>query len=338
MIKTFSLGSLLGSLALFSCTQLIMLAQPSLPTDERTNGKLVRSAFSEPGKELQLSSAVLYDGARNFGYGIVTSSDGYILVKSSELEGRKNLSVRVGAIKFDEIKIIARNPRWDLTLIKLEAEGLTPVSWAESSDLAQGSWVVANGVSSRRLRRLNVGVISAKARAVEGRAPVVIGVSFKAEKDSLVVQQVTPETGAERSGLLAGDTFKKFGGEVIESRKGLIERVRDYIPGDVVPIEIERAGELLEVEVELMARSDAYEENKSRNDEMSGSYSKRRDSFPRVLQTDIPFSARTIGGPLLNLDGECIGMNIARANRAESFAIPVEELRSELAELMKSAE
>ena len=70
---------------------------------------------------------------------------------------------------------------------------------------------------------------------------------------------------------------------------------------------------------------------------MSGDYSKRRDSFPRVLQTDIPFSARTIGGPLLNLDGECVGMNIARANRAESFAIPVEELREVLKKLMKTA-
>lgn len=315
-----------------------MLAQPSLPSDERTNGKLIRTAFSEPGAELQRSSAVLYEGWRSFGYGIVTSSDGYVLVKSSELEGRENLSVRVGAVKFDEIKVIAQNPRWDLTLIKLDAGNLTPVLWADSSDLSQGSWVVANGVSSRRTRRMNIGVVSAKARAVEGRAPVVIGLSFKAEKDSLVVQQVTADTGAERAGLLAGDILRKFGGEVIESRDGLIERVRDYIPGEFVQLEVERDGEVLEVEVELMARSEAYEENKSRNDEMSGDYSKRRDSFPRVLQTDIPFSARTIGGPLLNLDGECIGMNIARANRAESFAIPVEELRAELAELMQAAE
>jgi len=30
---------------------------------------------------------------------------------------------------------------------------------------------------------------------------------------------------------------------------------------------------------------------------------------------------------LLNLDGECIGMNIARASRVATFAIPVKELR-----------
>ena len=121
------------------------------------------------------------------------------------------------------------------------------------------------------------------------------------------------------------------------TRDALIERVRDFMAGEKVSIEFERGGELLQADVELMPRDKAYKERKSRNDQMSGDYSKRRDSFPRVLQTDIPFSARTIGGPLLNLDGECVGMNIARANRAESFAIPVEELREVLKKLMKTA-
>jgi S1-C subfamily serine protease len=40
---------------------------------------------------------------------------------------------------------------------------------------------------------------------------------------------------------------------------------------------------------------------------------------------------------LLNLDGRCVGMNIARANRAESFAIPVEELKVIAGKLMKAA-
>ena len=60
-------------------------------------------------------------------------------------------------------------------------------------------------------------------------------------------------------------------------------------------------------------------------------FSRRRSGFPRIIQHDILGSSRVTGGPLLDLQGRCIGMNIARANRAESFAIPVEELR-EIAE------
>jgi len=323
---------------LLSCSQMLILAQPSLPIDERTNGKEVRAAFAEQRAAIQKCTAVIYDGSRFFNYGIVVSEDGYILAKASELEERKNLAVRIGETKYTAVKVVAADPHWDVALLKVEANGLSPAVWAESSDLAQGSWVVANGASSRSLRRINVGIISAKSREVKGHAPAVLGIAFKPVKNSLEIHEVTPKTGAEKAGLTAGDVIKKFGGDEVTTREALIERVRDFMVGEKVPVEIERGGKLLQVEVELMARGKAYKEPKSRNDEMSGVYSERRASFPRVIQTDIPFSARNIGGPLLSLDGECIGMNIARANRAESFAIPVEEVRVVLADLMKSAD
>ena len=56
------------------------------------------------------------------------------------------------------------------------------------------------------------------------------------------------------------------------------------------------------------------------------------------MQHDILGSRAVEGGPLLDLDGRCIGMNIARANRAESFAIPVENLRELAERLMKQAD
>jgi serine protease Do len=70
---------------------------------------------------------------------------------------------------------------------------------------------------------------------------------------------------------------------------------------------------------------------------MSGDVSKRRSGFPRVLQHDVQGTSKTVGGPLVDLDGKCIGMNIARANRAESFAIPIEELREISQRLLEEA-
>ena len=92
----------------------------------------------------------------------------------------------------------------------------------------------------------------------------------------------------------------------------------------------------LELEVELSARGEVFEE-RDRNDEMSGDFSKRRSGFPRVIQHDILANSETMGGPVINLAGEVVGMNIARANRAETFAIPVEELRG-LRDLMLGRE
>jgi S1-C subfamily serine protease len=78
-------------------------------------------------------------------------------------------------------------------------------------------------------------------------------------------------------------------------------------------------------------------EEMSRNDQMSGKFSERRSGFPRVLQHDILGSKSVVGGPLLDLDGRCLGMNIARANRAESFAIPVEELKTIADRMLRQA-
>jgi S1-C subfamily serine protease len=91
-------------------------------------------------------------------------------------------------------------------------------------------------------------------------------------------------------------------------------------------------------EVILQSRTETFGLEKNRNDEMSGEFSQRRSGFPRVLQHDVYGSSRTIGGPLLDLEGKCLGMNIARANRAESFAIPLEEMRGLVQKLKQQSQ
>ncbi|MDA7540818.1 S1C family serine protease, partial [bacterium] len=67
-----------------------------------------------------------------------------------------------------------------------------------------------------------------------------------------------------------------------------------------------------------------------------GDLSQRRDEFPYVLYHDQPLSPRLTGTPLVDLRGKVVGINIARAMRHRSLAIPtltldrvIEKLRSE---------
>ena len=57
---------------------------------------------------------------------------------------------------------------------------------------------------------------------------------------------------------------------------------------------------------------------------MSGPVSKRKDNFPRILQHDLPLPKEAMGGPLFDLDGDCIGINIARVDRVTTYALPAE--------------
>ena len=57
---------------------------------------------------------------------------------------------------------------------------------------------------------------------------------------------------------------------------------------------------------------------------MGSKLSERRDGFPIILQNDQVIKPTDCGGPLVDLDGKAVGINIARAGRVESYAIPTE--------------
>jgi serine protease Do len=57
---------------------------------------------------------------------------------------------------------------------------------------------------------------------------------------------------------------------------------------------------------------------------IGGAISERRSNFPQVLQHDTVLKPSDCGGALVDLDGKAIGLNIARAGRVESYALPAE--------------
>ena len=347
--NSFAMGAL--SLSLVSCSQIPVLGQNSLPGNLRTNGKQVETAFEAQRVVLQKSSAAIYKSRRPIGYGVVMSSDGYILTKRSELFAqdketkisklKEGLSIIIDEHRYKDVSLIASDIKWDLAILKVDAEKLTPIEWDKSSIVVQGSWVITNGSTSKLRRRVNIGIISAHAREILGEIPVMLGVGLNDNKNNEGVEilEVVKDSGAEVAGLTKGDLIKKFDGVEVKKREQIIDVIRKKQPGDFVEVEFLREGELLTQSMELRARKDIQSDEdrpKSRNDQMSGKISERRNSFPMALQHDIDQAPRQTGGPLLNLSGKAIGINIARANRAESFAIPAKEAQEVYQEMLSS--
>jgi serine protease Do len=306
----------------------------------RLSGSTTREAFEPLRAILQQCSAVVYDGWKSISFGVVITSDGYLVTKASEIEEAKELNVRVDKTHFKSVRVVATTVEWDVALLKVEAKDLVTVEWDTNGEPDHGTWVVANGSTSRTRRRVRVGIISANAREVGGgKAPVVLGITLDTNKKAgtLSISGVEEDSGAADAGLEEGDLILSADEQEIGKIEDLQEVLSGKEPGDHVKLRVKRDDEEMEIEVELRTREKIFEEERSRNDAMSGRYSKRRSNFKRILQHDVALSERSAGGPLLNLDGKCVGMNIARVNRCETFAIPAGEMPKIIEDLMPKA-
>jgi serine protease Do len=309
--------------------------QQSLDSTYRSTGKAVVAAFETQRQVLQTSSAVILDGRREIGYGVVISADGYILAKASEVQQAKALAVTVDQTNYREVKSLAVDATWDVVILKIEASGLQSVVYAPTRSVPQGTWVVANGATTRTTRRLLAGIVSAKIREIPAAGGAALGVVLNAKSKSLEVAEVNDKGGGKEAGLQPGDVILAIDGKRVSKPEEISTALRKNKAGSIVKLSFRRKGGEMTAEVRLSARAELFADPDDRNDQMSGDFSPRRSGFPRVLQHDILGGRSVVGGPLLDLDGRCIGMNIARANRAESYAIPAEELKELAERLMK---
>lgn len=311
--------------------------QQSLESAYRTTGQEITALFETQRAVLQTSSAVILDGRKEVAYGVVISSEGHILTKASEVEGLKKISVTVDRTNYPDVAILITDPKWDVALLKIDAADLLPVVYAPTSDVPQGSWVVANGASTRVVRRALAGIVSAKPREIPAAGGAALGVVLNVKENFLEIEGVADGSGAQQAGLEKGDRLLTIEGQKIQKIEEIAEVLKEHKAGETVAITYRRGKKEFPAKVRLSAKGETFNENLNRNDMMSGEYSKRRSGFPRVMQHDILGSKRVTGGPLLDMEGRCIGMNIARANRAESFAIPVEEVNELAKRLMSEA-
>ena len=328
----------------------------SLDFEQRINGKAVLKTIEPIRERLQDLSAVFFSGHDVVIYGIVLSPDGYIATKASELHSYRDLTIRVGSSKYGQFREIGSDPSTDIAVVKVEAAGLHapgPVS----NDAAMGTLVVSNGsttrtsrrpqlgtlsaehVSFRRdqpsARRPQLGTLSAEQRPIPNGDTAYLGVVFGTP---CTIQEVTKDGPAAQAGAKAGDEILAVDGTPVTALDAVSPILSRKKVGERVTLKVKRKDKRLSYTITLGSRRQALGGNapEDSNDLISGGFSKRRDDFPMVLQHDTPSRYTLMGGPLLNLKGELIGMNIARVNRAENYALPISVVQKSVQNILKN--
>ena len=260
---------------------------------------------------------------RAIALGTVVSEDGLVLTKASELKGELYCEFASGEVVAAEL--IGLDTENDLALLKTEASELTVGDWVKSNLTETGDWVAT---PLDHDEEIEVGIVSVDARFIEPSKPF-IGIYMKdAEPTGVVVITVQDKSPADEGGLESRDVILKLDDQLVKDIDDLRKSLEQYDAGDLVTLSILRNDKPKKVKLTLAERDKVSEENMRSNQQnsMGSRLSRRRKDFPLAFQHDTALQAAQCGGPIVDLDGKIVGVNIARAGRVSSLAIPFEEV------------
>ncbi len=300
---------------------------PSLPRHSFRSGEETLAAFAPVSAAPRDSIVEVNVDADPVALGTVVEAGGLVLTKASEIKPGK-LTCWLTSGKEVPAQVLATDDDADVALLRLEAQGLKPIRWA-SQKVAVGQWAITPALAETPQA---VGIISALPRRIRPER-ALIGVGWDAGTSLPQVDDILPGLGAEKAGIKPGDVIVAVNNELVTTRDRVAEIVREFREGQTVKLRLDRDGQPFEVEVTLMRAPDYARE---RNNRLAGDTSGRSQGFDEVIEHDTVLPPWLCGGPLVNLDGEAIGLNIARASRVATYALPA-PLAQKILQTLKSA-
>jgi serine protease Do len=264
--------------------------------------------------------------------GTVVSGEGHILTKNTEtLKGEISRSEDGGKVP---LKLIKRFPKRDLALYQGPSGGLEPVRWTGKKKNPIGTLLTTPGPDGAPL---GIGLISVLTRALGEIG--FLGIQAGEGDGGVVIVRIVNGSPAQKAGLRADDVITHVDGKALMDPFAFGSKIRTYRAGDEVEFTYRRGEEEQKISVKLASRPEEQSSGRFRRmNEMSGPLSERISGFPLALQHDIPIPPSFCGGPLLDLQGRCVGINVSRAGRVKTLAIPTEDLRELLASVEGSEE
>ena len=299
------------------------------------SGEETLRAFAPISKATRFSIAKFNVDGETVALGAVVETNGLVLTKASELKPGK-LTCWLASEKEVNAELLGTDEKEDLALVRVDAQELKPIRWA-SGEVSEGQWVITQGIAETPHA---VGIVSALPRRIRPER-AFIGVQL--DSGSLVprIERLLPGLGAERAGLKPGDVIMALNGSAVTNRAQVLEELGEFRAGQTVEVRVQRAEEQFEAEVRLMRPAGGQlGEETSRDQRLSrpaGEVSQRAGGFEQVIEHDTVLPPWLCGGPLVNLDGQAVGLNIARASRVTTYALSAQVVNRTLEKLIRES-
>lgn len=299
---------------------------------ERQNPN-VRRRVRSPVLSASQSTVSIYEGGLQVALGTVVQADGLILTKASEVNTRESLRCVLSDGRSFEAKIVSSDKSNDLAVLKIETSRLPVIQWSDSKILA-GSFVLTPAPDGEVLA---LGTYSVAPRSTAFGKQAFLGVQPETTSQGVRVSAIEPGAASHAAGLENGDTVTQIDGNSIVDVPSLVKAIRDRSPGDKIDITFRRNGSLQSTTAILAGQnhSGLQAARFKMMNKLGAIPSQRDDNFPSVFQHDSPIFPEQCGGPITDLEGNVLGINIARKGRAATYAIPSSHVRTILKELLR---
>lgn len=100
------------------------------------------------------------------GSGVIIREDGYVVTNNHVVAGANKIEVTLNNNKTYTASLVGTDPATDVALIKIDANGLPTVPFADSDKLRLGEWVIAIGSPYDLRSTITAGIVSAKGRSM----------------------------------------------------------------------------------------------------------------------------------------------------------------------------
>lgn len=301
---------------------------PLLLPEERQAVDSQANQFSEaitPALVTAAKSTVrVWAGSRRIAYGTVVGDGTQILSKWSEIARATGvLRVDIAGSEYRTVKVTGVYEDEDVAVLKVDGSPLKPVSWSVDSP-ALGAFLAAPQPDGKLAA---FGVVSVLERNLKDTDLAYLGVigELGFSGKGVKIREVAEKSGAAAAGLKPGNIITKVGERHISGLLELKNALVGVAPGETISLLVEANGQSQSVKVLLGNRPKLPQfsgERLYQMERMGGAISEVRDSFTHAIQTDMRPKPNQIGGPVVDLKGNVVGITVARADRTRSFVMP----------------
>ena len=308
---------------------------PALPRARYRSGQAVLDAFAPVSAKTSNSVVELNVDKSPVALAAVVDSNGLVLTKASELSAGK-LTCWLASGEEVGAELLAVDDDDDVALVRVKAEGLKPIQW-DTGQIVEGQWAITPCLADTPVA---VGIISTLTHRIRPQR-ALLGVWWDMGVARPTVQRLERGFGAEKAGVQPGDIILAVDGKSVTNREQVVEILQDFRDGQTVRMRFERGEKELEEDIQLLTPKAGQDEFGFNEDEqeiqLSGDVSLRSEGFDQAIEHDTVLEPWQCGGPLVNLDGKTIGLNIARASRVATYALPAALAREILTKLKAKA-